>query len=597
MKTKLKILLCSLALVLVVGLTAVTVWALTRTETSSSFKINFVGKRHVEASIKATSYLSDVVVEEKGAITFSESSQEATESLVFAEEMNVTSTDDVVSYVFEVTNITEKTSYNDLIIEPKLNLSADFGNVISSLYYSVDGGATYKAMDGQFLTAHQGDTIVVRLDVIMTERGAEAATLEGSVDIVLSSEDDKPAGYEQKYVYSVENGVAYRDIHCATCGEVVKAGEPLREGTYVIATPANVQEVIDGDINNKIVIFDAGEYNDPILFRPSQASNSKAYTAGYNAAKTSDFVAYADLKTSSHYLYERSFKNITFAGVEGANFNEMFIFDTGYITGGYKYPVDYATYPDPVTGDAVVAGQSGTAYTPVLQLENIKFTDLNFNGARGRIFMNLDGEGSFGNNISVENCSFINTGDIEAALPTAGQRGSANNRAAFYINCGTAETVNIYNRSYMDNEAYKIAGTVDGLANVVFKNNVVDGHGSAFNTYKANNVLIANNNIKNISLTCLQLQGGNDVKARGNYVVVNNTFANSGERAIRIAHHDGSKVLVANNEFANCLEGENLLKATNFVNTSVEFVGNTYTGYIIDNFKVVEGQLLIDILY
>ena len=103
----------------------------------------------------------------------------------------------------------------------------------------------------------------------------------------------------------------------------------MREGTYVIATPANAQEVIDGDINNKIVIFDAGEYNDTLVFRPTQASNAKAYTAAYDLAKTSDFVAYDDLKTTSHYVYERSFKNITFAGVEGANFNDMFVFQAG----------------------------------------------------------------------------------------------------------------------------------------------------------------------------------------------------------------------------------------------------------------------------
>ena len=57
-RTKLKVLATAAAMVLVMGATAGSTWALTRTDYKSDFKATFVGNRNVEATIEGASYIS-----------------------------------------------------------------------------------------------------------------------------------------------------------------------------------------------------------------------------------------------------------------------------------------------------------------------------------------------------------------------------------------------------------------------------------------------------------------------------------------------------------------------------------------------------------
>ena len=73
-RTKLKVLATAAAMVLVMGATAGSTWALTRTDYKSDFKATFVGNRNVEATIEGSSYLSTSdgaqLVEELETVTF-----------------------------------------------------------------------------------------------------------------------------------------------------------------------------------------------------------------------------------------------------------------------------------------------------------------------------------------------------------------------------------------------------------------------------------------------------------------------------------------------------------------------------------------------
>lgn len=544
MKTKFKVLLCTLALVLVVGLTAVTVWALTRTQTEASFRINFVGKRDVEATISAKSFVSssNVPVEELALVTFTKDTTEAkgTVSTSFVEDITVESYDDVVSYVFEITNTSTEELYSDLIISPKLTVD-ESTNIITGMYYSEDG-VSYNAMGENHLTAHKGDTIFVKVDVLMTERDEEIQ-FGGDINITLSSEDDKPAGYREDYQYSVVDGVAYRAPVCTTCGEVGEA-VAMRNGTYIIATPATAQDILDHNMDNKIVIFDAGNYGKLFLRESIYGTTIAKHSTTINELVTEENVT-SVVKPTNSYTYTRSIKNVTFTAVDGAVFTDLFIADSTWKKSMSTYYLNEGEVNMDNIRNQAMADTVGAS--TLFNLENITFSNMKFEGARARLMLALSNSEK-ANNITVSNCSFIAGSGVYDDRHTSTVNGAA---------------------AYFHTEASNI------LNNFKFIGNTILGHRQGVATYNVNNAVYANNDISGTYGNGMAVQyttdkEGSVVKnvdgSSGEIVIVNNkitncistyeegkglTYAEEGDRAIRFGMCENANVVIANNYFNN----------------------------------------------
>ena len=153
-RTKLKVLATAAAMVLVMGATAGSTWALTRTDYKSDFKATFVGNRNVEATIEGSSYLSTSdgaqLVEELETVTFTKTLTTSKETASFENTLAVVNVNEYAYYDFKVTNNSTSTTYTDLIIEPVF--STENTEVTTSLYYAV-GEGEYNVLTEDYLTA------------------------------------------------------------------------------------------------------------------------------------------------------------------------------------------------------------------------------------------------------------------------------------------------------------------------------------------------------------------------------------------------------------------------------------------------------------
>ena len=167
MKAKGKIILSSIALVLVVTLAIVAVFALTQTSTSSSFKVNFIGTRNVKATINAKSKLSnnDTIIETPTSVTFDGSSSDiATKTINFATEVTIPSTDVTADYIFEIYNKLTDDRSAELIVEPSVEENG-LTNATITTYYQTNTANEYSQFTGTYMYATLAKDQAIRFKV------------------------------------------------------------------------------------------------------------------------------------------------------------------------------------------------------------------------------------------------------------------------------------------------------------------------------------------------------------------------------------------------------------------------------------------------
>ncbi|MBR1988796.1 MAG: leucine-rich repeat protein, partial [Clostridia bacterium] len=85
-------------------------------------------------------------------------------------------------------------------------------------YYAIPESG-YEVCTDKYLVAHKGNTILVKIEIGVTEIGAKA-DLEGSFELNLYTEDGLPVDFEYIQGYSVDQGVAYSAHICPTCNKI-----------------------------------------------------------------------------------------------------------------------------------------------------------------------------------------------------------------------------------------------------------------------------------------------------------------------------------------------------------------------------------------
>ena len=228
--------------------------------------------------------------------------------------------------------ITNKSKQYDLIIKPLVDEFIETNNLIHSTYYSLDGGETKKSVE-DFITIHKADkndSGTYKYDEVIVEMNFSAAnnasiTAENTCALEFYSSKSKPGGYRDHYKYTLDtvdgNKIAYKQEYCETCGKLIGEPTAMLSSTYVIATPDNAQDVLDGDIDGKVVIFDEGYYNNELILRASKYSNTQIKIGGVWTDATQDVI---NSLANTHYYYSRNIEDVTFTAVEGAYFTNKF---------------------------------------------------------------------------------------------------------------------------------------------------------------------------------------------------------------------------------------------------------------------------------
>ena len=109
--------------------------------------------------------------------------------------------------------------------------------------------------------------------------------------------------------FTITFSVIEKDTNASLTG--FNIGFDLRQSDAVNVTPETAQSVLDGDINNKVIVFGSGNYGN-LELRPSKAT-SKVYTVSehwywYNLGE--EVSVETDLESSAVYNYVRNIENI-----------------------------------------------------------------------------------------------------------------------------------------------------------------------------------------------------------------------------------------------------------------------------------------------
>lgn len=560
-----------------VGLTSVTVWALTKVEPSASFKVSFIGSRHINLDMNGEVYVNGELKETKTINIYTDNDQNSDlEQYDFESEDSISLNNTQKNLTFKYT-ITNKSKQYDLIIKPLVDEFIETNNLIHSTYYSLDGGKTKKSVE-DFITIHKAekqdsgiydyDKVVIEMN-FFAENG-ESIKAENTCALVFYSSESKPAGYRDHYKYTLKtvngNKIAYQQEYCETCGKSIGKETRMFSSNYVIATPDTVehtdkngivhqtthaQMVLDGPISNKVVIFDMGESSSmeqELLIRPSLASGDETI---------------ADFTSPSAPVYVRRINNVVFASANGAL---LFNNKIKTATGSFKYAAT-GTYEY----DAVKDANRDTWTNQLLEIDGIIFQDMLFMGSQGRIELKINGTADVDsngvidyksslNNAVVKDCTFDNS--VEAVDP--------NSAAAIDISTNMA----------------------DAVSNVRIANCSIDNHISAIKLMNAHNVSIVNNRMSNSYTQMLLMQNYNGVIS-GTIKILDNSLNNTtgvvgngssydnnlSEFPIKIAVPEDALIVVQNNNFENTHSSyQKFMVTCSTMKTGVyfTFVDNTY---------------------
>ncbi len=380
-----------------------------------------------------------------------------------------------------------------------------------------------------------------------------------------------------------ESAKAYIHKVCKGCSEETE--KTLVENA-IIATPNTAQSVLDGEINGKVVVFDAGEYG-ALEIRPSVATS--AWTAGVTNPTTKVYTcdstdyrlkgeevdSSTTLSTTGTYHYERTIQNVTLAGAEGAEFKGILAFESQKMISNavaIGMSDSLSTRYDPFRGHALPTSSAGSnTYISHVNISNMKITRMNFDGEYARIYANYSNYDSKVEGLSVTECSFTTEERFK-----------------------NVATIQLHSNTVANGPSHK-------YRNLVFENNIISGGFQGIYVQCVNGINILGNQISNTVHNAIALQASDSLineYVTGNINIKNNTFKDITDRAIRLNTVQNAALVVKNNAFTNSGDEDGELlrswkdadslksdtkKPNTTTNATFEFKGNTYNGVAIED--------------
>ncbi len=335
--------------------------------------------------------------------------------------------------------------------------------------------------------------------------------------------------------YAVVDGVA-KEVKKCSCGETQQI---TLENAYV-ATSENAQSVLDGalgSLDGKTVVFASGEYNNALYFgRPNNLAGSNTVYKGLQSETIIEGIDEIKAMTWGSKYYTRSISNVTFVAEDGVALSGINA-SSGHVVGPcYDYVLDKEV-------------SSGSAYYLTQIFENITFKGINFGGKVNFETSQLKtvvGESVFQKATSINGLNFV-----DCSFTTGGTASS------------NGVALRVYSEAENDNE--------------VIKNVNVDG--CKFNTcyqgiysHHVQNITVKNSSFDTTGHNAIAIQSHGSISfVHGNVVIVDNTFANVGDRIIRLNNAGGTAFTITGNVATNSGDDEGQV-----IKASTLGEGNTY---------------------
>lgn len=321
------------------------------------------------------------------------------------------------------------------------------------------------------------------------------------------------------------------------------------------------QKILDGDINNKTIVFDEGTYTNNLHLRPTKTT-AKIYNKVDDSFTLGTEVT-GTLANDQMYIYQRSLNNITLAGTKKAIFKGIFMIESRnhWHTGYYD-----AVKEQYVSDVGYFAAQ--------LFVDKLTLTGLNCEGEYGRVFIwNENYTNSTFDNISVLNSSFITESSCKDNPMTLAVETDYNSMhcSAVVVQTGSAKQTSNFN----------------------FKNNVVENHFQGVHVTNANNAEILNNKFKGTVHNSIAVQSSDASSFfSGNINVKNNEIVDATNISIKLNIAKNATIAIENNKIINTVKYSNdwpyLFQLGEMANCSYKLANNTLNG---TNVALLEADL------
>ncbi len=381
--------------------------------------------------------------------------------------------------------------------------------------------------------------------------------------MVAACTEDHTHSHIKSNEYAVEDSKAYTTEICE-CGDVKKT----ELTNYVIATPSNAQDILDGaygKLSGKTVVFFKGTYGS---LRIRSTIDTLSAIHEYNPNDPLDMETTTTLEALSNtrtYHYTRNLDNVKFVAVDGAKFGGVFSIQSK----------EYEKY---IWQNDTLIGLEEVNTLAVDPIRDVKVTDQNWNGVIE------DGDVAFIDHINLEDITFENMDFV-------------GNKGRIYIANSYAdqvEDITFKNCSFVTEEAWSNLGAIvmdtQNTArqssivrkNIVVDNCTIDGHFQGLTLQNIENAIIKNNTIKNTTHNAINLQGN---FSKGNILIDNNTLTETGDRAIRFSVLDNATVVISNNTLTEAYDAELEIIKTEVSPTgsSIEIKDTTVDGITLLN--------------
>lgn len=381
--------------------------------------------------------------------------------------------------------------------------------------------------------------------------------------IVSACSEDHTHSHIKTNKYIVEDSKAYTTETCE-CGDVKKT----ELTNYVIATPSNAQDILDGHygkLSGKTIVFFKGTYG---ALRLRVTLDTLDLIHEYNPNDPEDMSTTTTLEALSNtrtYHYTRDIENVNFVAVDGAKFTgvfsvqskdyEKYIWQADNVVG---LGTENNLAVDPIrnikvldNNDDGIIDDGDIAFVDHLNLDNITFENMDFLGSRGRFY--------FGNayadkleDITFKHCTFI-----------------------------TEEDWNGYGAIVMDTQHTDRQSSIT-RKNILVDGCTIDGHYQGVVLQNIDNAIISNSTIKNTTHNAINLQGN---FSKGNILIDNNTLVETGDRAIRFSVLQGATVVISNNTLNEAYDTElEIIKTQECPSgSSIEIKNTSIDGISLEN--------------
>ena len=389
---------------------------------------------------------------------------------------------------------------------------------------------------------------------------------------------DRPSGYDLKggRVYEIyececgetkESALGTAETTLDLTGEVTEDElSAINEGMVLITDNDNAQTVLDHIRSGCVVYFTEGTYTDLkapgdvvnpevgyLRIRPSRYNGAVIYRGkwtqetGWQKDDVMTAVDDSNVDELSEINFDDlSLEDICFIGDDNAVFEVGFGISAGHI---YQKTDGEISSPYDAVKQMYLQSQTTNSYHATVCIAGIEFHNMHFKGDGNNLDFMYYQDDSYLRNVLIDSCSFITDG-VTSKL--AAVKMNADNAGMYKdIRVLDSDFENIYQGVY-----------AQGAENMVVEN-------CRFDTTVHNAIAVQSSSSNQFS---------------GEIQITGNTFANIGDRIIRFGNGSNADILISDNDFGTCTNGDgDILAASSLTGCSKEFVDNLYAGNVITN--------------